>query len=131
MKNKCINHARNVWERACKVLPRVDQFWFKYAYMEEVLGNYDKVRQIFEDWMTWEPTENAWNTYLKFEERYGDLDNCRQILEKYIDVNPNVNSYIKAAKFEEAHRKRDYARMFYERALAELGKQALDENFFI
>jgi len=101
MKNKFINHARNVWERACKHLPRVDQFWYKYAYMEEMLGNFDKVRKIFEDWMTWEPAENSWNAYLKFEERMGEFDKCRIILERYIDLNPNVNSYLKAARFEE------------------------------
>lgn len=33
MKNKFVNHARNVWERAVYYLPREDQFWFKYAYM--------------------------------------------------------------------------------------------------
>jgi len=42
-----------------------------------------------------------------------------------------VNSYIKAAKFEESHRNRDQARLFYERALAELGHKAFDENFFV
>ena len=131
MRNKFINHARNVWERACKHLPRVDQFWYKYSYMEEMLGEKEKVRAIFEDWMTWNPPENAWNAFLKFEERQGELDRCRIILEKFIDVYPNVNSYIKAAKFEESHRLRDHARLFYERALAELGHKSFDENFFI
>eukprot|EP00347_Sterkiella_histriomuscorum_P012460 403368491 len=131
MKNKFINHARNVWERACKHLPRVDQFWYKYSYMEEMVGEFDRARKIFEDWMTWEPQENAWNAYLKFEERQGQLDKCRTILERYIDVNPTVSSYIKAAKFEEQHRSKDQARLFYERALAELGPKAFDENFFI
>jgi hypothetical protein len=27
MKNKFINHARNIWDRAVTLLPRVDQFW--------------------------------------------------------------------------------------------------------
>jgi len=57
MKYKYINHARNVWERACKTLPRVDQFWYKYSYMEEMLGNIDLCRKIFEDWMSWNPPE--------------------------------------------------------------------------
>ena len=48
-------------------MPRVDQFWYKYALMEEMLGNVAEVRQIFEDWMTWQPKEHAWNAYLKFE----------------------------------------------------------------
>jgi crooked neck len=99
--------------------------------MEEVLGNYDHVRSIFEDWMTWEPTENAWNAYLKFEERMGKIENCRAILERYIDLNPNVKSYLKAAKFEEHHKQREKARLFYEKALIELGKLAFDEYFFM
>jgi hypothetical protein len=48
MKNRFVNHARNLWERAVSLLPRVDQFWYKYAYMEEMLGNVGGVRQIFE-----------------------------------------------------------------------------------
>ena len=34
-----INHARNIWDRAVTVLPRANQFWYKYTYMEEMLGN--------------------------------------------------------------------------------------------
>ena len=48
MRNKFINHARNVWERACKLLPRVDQFWYKFAIMDEMLGNYLGAREIFD-----------------------------------------------------------------------------------
>ena len=44
MKYKFVNHARNVYERACKYLPRIDKLWFKYIYMEETLGNYEIVR---------------------------------------------------------------------------------------
>jgi crooked neck len=35
--------------------------------MEEMLGNFEKVREIFEDWLTWEPQENAWDAYVDFE----------------------------------------------------------------
>jgi len=48
--------------------------------MEEMLGNYEKVREIFEQWLTWEPGENAWDAYIQFEERREELGNCRQIL---------------------------------------------------
>ena len=40
MKQKNINLARNIWNRAVTILPRVDQF-YKFAYMEEMLGNLD------------------------------------------------------------------------------------------
>ena len=39
MRNKQINHARNLWDRAVTILPRANQFWYKYTYMEEMLGN--------------------------------------------------------------------------------------------
>jgi hypothetical protein len=46
MKHKFVNHARNVWDRAVSLLPRVDQFWYKYAYMEEMLGNIQAARYV-------------------------------------------------------------------------------------
>lgn len=71
MKNKFINHARNVWERAIKILPRVEQLWFKYAEMEEILGEVEKVRKIYDQWMSWNPPLNAWLSYITFEKRKG------------------------------------------------------------
>ena len=38
-RHRQINHARNVWDRAVTILPRANQFWYKYTYMEEMLGN--------------------------------------------------------------------------------------------
>ena len=38
-RNRQVNHARNVWDRAVTILPRANQFWYKYTYMEEMLGN--------------------------------------------------------------------------------------------
>ena len=132
MKQKHVESARNVWERACKHMPRVDQFWYKYALMEEMLGNIDNVRRIFEDWMTWNPKEHAWNAYLKFEQRNGSIEHCRNVLERFIDSDPVPQSYIKAATFEEHAKDTAAARIFYERALAELGKRAFaSEHLFI
>ena len=50
-------------------MPRADQFWFKYTYMEEMLGEVGKARQVFERWMEWEPLEQAWFSYIKMEMR--------------------------------------------------------------
>ena len=139
-KYKFINHARNVWERAVQLLPGVDQLWLKYTYMEELVSNYDKVREIFESWMSWNPKDTAWMAYLKFEERMKNIQGCRDILERFIDcqVNigdqeaiPEVEKYLKAARFEERYNERERARLLFERALAELGEKALKEDFFL
>ena len=41
-----VNHARNLWDRAVTLLPRVSQFWYKYTYMEEMLENVAGARQV-------------------------------------------------------------------------------------
>lgn len=46
MKHKFVNHARNVWDRAVSLLPRIDQFWYKYTYMEEMVGNVAAARLV-------------------------------------------------------------------------------------
>lgn len=66
-RHKFLNKARNLYERAIDILPRVEQFWYKYAYMEEITGNYLKARNIFKRWMEWTPPEKAWLSYLAFE----------------------------------------------------------------
>merc|ERR1712137_14168 len=67
MKNKFVNHARNIWIRATTLLPRVTKLWLQYILMEEILENYDLVRQIYERWMEWKPKEHAWFAYISFE----------------------------------------------------------------
>ena len=59
MTHKNVNHARNVWDRAVSLLPRVDQFWYKYIHMEEMMGQIANARAIFERWMDWEPDHNG------------------------------------------------------------------------
>lgn len=46
MKNKFINRARNVFDRAVTLFPRVDQLWYKCIHMEEMLGNVAGARQV-------------------------------------------------------------------------------------
>ena len=61
----------------------------------------------------------------------GQIDKCRDILERFIDSSPVTASYVKAANFEEHQRNHGRARLNFERALAELGKRAFNEQFFI
>ena len=60
MRNRHINRARNIWDRAVTLMPRVDQFWFKFIYMEEMLGNVSGARAVFDRWVEWEPDDHAW-----------------------------------------------------------------------
>ena len=74
MKARNISHARNLFDRAVTLLPRIDQIWYKYVFLEELLGNVAGARQVFERWMQWEPDEKAWSAYIKLEVRYNEFD---------------------------------------------------------
>ena len=65
MRHRFINHARNVWDRAVTLLPRIDQLWYKYIHMEEMLGNVAGTRQVLERWMRFEPDHAGWMAYIK------------------------------------------------------------------
>ena len=101
MKNRNINFARNLLDRATSILPRNDKIWYKYVHMEELLGNVPQTRQVFERWMSWEPDEAAWNAYIKLEKRYGEYDRARNIFGRFTIVHPEPRNWIKWAKFEE------------------------------
>lgn len=99
MRNRQVNHARNLWDRAVTILPRANQFWYKYTYMEEMLGNIAGARQVFDRWMEWEPDEQAWLTYIKFELRYKEIDRARMIYDRFVMVHPQVLNWIKYARY--------------------------------
>jgi crooked neck len=103
-RNRQINHARNIWDRAITILPRASQFWLKFSYMEELIENTPGARQVFERWMEWEPDEQAWRTYINFELRYHEIDRARSIYQRFLHVHGHdYKNWISYAKFEEKH----------------------------
>ncbi|KAK4734638.1 hypothetical protein R3W88_008899 [Solanum pinnatisectum] len=117
MKNKFVNHARNLWDRAVIRLPRVDQLWYKYIHMEEMLGNVTGARGIFERWM---PDQQGWLSYIKFELRYNEIERAREIFHRFVQCHPKVSAWIRFAKFEMKNGEIGRARSCYERALEKL-----------
>merc|ERR1712224_23142 len=130
MRNRFINHARNVWDRAVELLPRFDHLWYKYAHMEEMLGNIRGARMVFERWMKWEPEQQSWNAFINFELRYGEDEHARRIYERYTGSHPVPEPWIKYAKFEKRCGNPVGARIIYERAIEELGIGKKSEDIF-
>lgn len=131
MRHRFVNHARNVWDRAVTLLPRVDQLWYKYIHMEEMLGNIAGARQVFERWMAWEPDHHGWSAYIKFEMRYNEIDRARAIFQRYTECLPTVKTWIRWAKFETKNGDIGRARVVYERALEALGEDGQTEELFV
>jgi len=129
MRGRFIAHARNVWDRAVTMLPRVDQLWYKYVHMEEVLGDVEAARGVFERWMAFEPDHYAWAAFLKFEGRYAAWEHARALYERYILCHPSVLAYTRYARFEVSRGRPGAARAVYERAVGgELDPSQLDDG---
>uniref|UniRef100_A0A8H7TNM9 Pre-mRNA-splicing factor Syf1/CRNKL1-like C-terminal HAT-repeats domain-containing protein n=1 Tax=Bionectria ochroleuca TaxID=29856 RepID=A0A8H7TNM9_BIOOC len=131
MKSRNINHARNLLDRAVALLPRVDKLWYKYVYMEEMLGNIAGTRQVFDRWMQWQPDEAAWSAYIKLEKRYGEYERAREIFRNFTMVHPEPRNWIKWAKFEEENGTSDLVREVFGDAVESLGDDFADEKLFI
>ncbi|KAK3198833.1 hypothetical protein Dsin_022248 [Dipteronia sinensis] len=131
MKNKFINHARNVWDRAVTLLPRVDQLWYKYIHTEEMLGNVAGARQIFERWMNWMPDQQGWLSYIKFELSHNEVDRARQIFERFVLCHPKVLAWIRYAKFKMKNGEIGRSRNVYERTVDELADNKEAEQLFV
>jgi len=128
MRGRFIAHARNVWDRAVTLLPRVDQLWYKYVHMEEVLGDIPAARAVFDRWMAFEPDHYAWASFLKFETRYADWEAARSVCERYVLCHPTILAYTRYAKFEASRGRLAAARAMYERAVADLDPAALEDG---
>lgn len=103
------------------LLPRINQLWYKYVYLEELLQNIPGARQVFERWMKWEPDDKAWQAYIKLEERYGELDRASSIYERWVAVRPEPRVWVKWGKFEEERGKPDKGREVFQMALEFFG----------
>lgn len=123
LKSRNVQHARNLFDRAVTLLPRVDQLWYKYVYLEELLQNVPGARQVFERWMQWEPDDKAWQAYVKMEERYNELDRASVIYERWIAVRPQPRVWVKWAKFEEERGELDKAREVFQKGLEFFGDE--------
>jgi crooked neck len=143
MKLKNINHARNVFDRAVAILPRVDQFWYKYIYMEEMLDNVSGARQIYERWMLWEPKDETWLAFVQFEQRYKETARAQIIYQRFVNCHPAPKNWIKWSKFEEnlgnigmfcvfsQQLCVEKARQIYEECSETLGQHFVDQNIFV
>uniref|UniRef100_A0A674ES99 Crooked neck-like protein 1 n=1 Tax=Salmo trutta TaxID=8032 RepID=A0A674ES99_SALTR len=146
MKNRQVNHARNIWDRAITILPRVNHVLILnesdfcrimtkactlvYSYMEEMLGNIAGCRQVFERWTEWEPEEQAWHSYINFELRYKEVDKLLNYSALVI-VHPDVKNWIKYARFEEKHGYIAHGRKVFERSVEFFGEEHVNENLFV
>lgn len=117
IKHRYVNSARNIYERAIVLLPRVSQLWFKYIFLEESLKNFTNVRNIFQRWMKWSPASQAWIAYVKFEVRVGEIELAREVYKKFVVCHPTADTWLLFAGFEERYGTPESVREVYALAI--------------
>ncbi|KAL0396714.1 UNVERIFIED_CONTAM: Pre-splicing factor clf1 [Sesamum calycinum] len=121
------------WEESQKdyARARVDQLWYKYIHMEEMLGNVAGARQIFERWMKWAPDQQGWLSYIKFELRYNEhvLGIVERAVDKLGDDEEAEELFVAFAEFEEKCKETERARCIYKYALDHIPKGRAEELY--
>jgi hypothetical protein len=92
------------------------------ARKQEMLGNIDGARAVFERWMQWQPAKSAWVSYIGLETRHGNFDRARSVFERYLLCHATCESYLQYAAFEAKRASTEAARAIYERCAVELGE---------
>eukprot|EP00762_Andalucia_godoyi_P000609 ANDGO_05342.mRNA.1 Pre-mRNA-splicing factor clf1 len=131
IRNEYANHARNILDRAVTLLPKEDALWLKYVFVQEVLGDIEGTRAVFERWLQWQPDDRAWSMAVKFEKRHRSWDRVRELYQRWIDRFPKIEVWIKFAKFEEKVHAIERAREIYETALKYFGDQFSTQELYI
>jgi crooked neck len=122
--NKFVNRTRNVLDRAVQLLPGINFLWYKYVYMEKMVGDIPKCRAVFKRWMEWMPDDNAWMLYARIEGRGGHMDQVKKIMRWYTNTHLWLRSFMRFAKWAEFKAKNiELARTVYESSLVELEQE--------
>ncbi|KAG9148525.1 hypothetical protein Leryth_025045 [Lithospermum erythrorhizon] len=133
MRNKFVDHSRNVCELAVALFPRVDQLWFKNIHMEEVLDNVEGARLIFEWWMQWQPDQLGWLGFAKFEVKNGEIPRARNVYQRAVDKLADDEDaellFVAFAEFEEKCKDVEKARCICKSALDHIPKGKAEDLY--
>lgn len=111
--------------------------WMKFAELENLLGDIDRARAIFElavSQSRLDMPELLWKSYIDFEVNQGENELARQLYERLLERTIHVKVWISYAKFELSCEENDdglnisLARRVYERANDALKSSLEKEN---
>ncbi|CAN8062414.1 unnamed protein product [Agarophyton chilense] len=82
IRNKNVQAARKIFGTGLGVLPHKHVLYESYIDFEMCLGEFERVREIYENWLTRNPThEPGFLSFADFELRLGEFERGRLVLE--------------------------------------------------
>ncbi len=114
MKSRQVNHARNIWDRAITILPRVNQFWYASSYWS--FRHSDKDTMFFFSWFIFLCICLCTRyKYTYMEEMLGNVAGCRQAFERWMEWEPEEQAWHSYINFELRYKEVDKSRSIYEK----------------
>ncbi|KAG9396168.1 Suppressor of forked protein (Suf) [Carpediemonas membranifera] len=111
-----ISLAKNVFERAVEVFPRVFSLWDTYTRFLIDIEDFTYAREVFSRWLAWDPEPKAFYRAIALEKQL-DVERAAEIFELLIERHPAARHWADYAKLY----KRSYtkARIVFRRAFHE------------
>jgi crooked neck len=115
-----IKGARRILGKALGMCPK-RRIFREYISLEKKLAEYDRVRKLYEKYVSWDPANSdAWIDFASLEASLCDFERCRALFELAIeqeDLDAPEKVWKKYIDFETAHGEFDRARALYNRLL--------------
>lgn len=100
---KEFDRCRTLYEKYIGSYPEIPQPWIEFAELEQMLGDIERARAIFELAISqpeMEMPELVWKKYIEFETEEEEFGNARQLYEQLISKTGHVKVWISYAMFE-------------------------------
>lgn len=100
---KEFERCRVLYEKYIETYPDLPQPWIEYGELEQMLGDIERARGIFEmaiDEPEMEMPELVWKRYIEFETEEEEYENARNLYERLVEKTGHVKVWISYALFE-------------------------------
>lgn len=100
---KEFDRCRTLYEKYIERFPELPQPWIEFAELEQMLGDLERARAIFElavDQPEMEMPELVWKRYIEFEAEEEEYERARKLYEALLAKTSHVKVWISYAMFE-------------------------------
>lgn len=117
------DRCRILYEKYLEFNPQNCTTWIKFAELEAILGDVDRVRGIYElaiQQPRLDMPEIVWKSYIDFEIEQTEYDRCRELYKRLLSKTQHVKVWLSYAQFEATNGYLDKTRDIYKKAYNEL-----------
>lgn len=114
-----IDRVRTLYEKWLKTFPYDCSAWCKYAEAEDILGESERARAIYQaaiNQQLLDMPELVWKGFIDFEITEEEYDNVRNLYEQLLERSQHVKVWISYAQFEHSTDNTENARKVFDKA---------------